>query len=86
MTCTKVIRRIAICFLIVVALTALLPVRYEHQFRDSPNAGPSRQFLLGTDDVGRDILSRLIHGARLSLIIGALVVTLSLAVGTFLGL
>lgn len=41
---------------------------------------------MGTDDVGRDILSRIIYGARLSLLIGVIVVTLSLAVGVLLGL
>jgi peptide/nickel transport system permease protein len=34
------------------------------------NAGPSWQHLLGTDDLYRDILSRLIYGARISLIVG----------------
>src|SRR5205807_8233720 len=42
--------------------------------------------LLGTDPVGRDILSRLIHGARLSLVIGLVSVTLSLGLGIVLGL
>ncbi|HSK38909.1 MAG TPA: ABC transporter permease subunit [Arenibaculum sp.] len=46
----------------------------------------SLEFPLGTDEIGRDILSRLIHGARLSLAIGTIVVTLSLAVGILLGL
>ena len=41
---------------------------------------------LGTDAIGRDILSRLMHGARLSLVIGLAVVALSVAVGTVLGL
>jgi dipeptide transport system permease protein len=41
---------------------------------------------LGTDAIGRDILSRLIHGARLSLLIGIVVVTIAVAVGTALGL
>jgi dipeptide transport system permease protein len=41
---------------------------------------------LGTDAIGRDILSRLVHGARLSLLIGIAVVTLSVVVGTILGL
>ena len=41
---------------------------------------------LGTDDVGRDVLSRLLFGARLSLSIGAVVVSLSFVVGTLLGL
>jgi dipeptide transport system permease protein len=43
-------------------------------------------FPLGTDDLGRDVLSRLMYGARLSLSIGAVVVTLSFLVGTLLGL
>ena len=42
--------------------------------------------VLGTDPAGRDMLSRLIYGARLSLLIGANVVTISLAVGIVLGL
>lgn len=41
---------------------------------------------LGTDDVGRDILSRLIHGARISMSIGLSVVFLAMSVGTVLGL
>ena len=48
--------------------------------------GGSSQFLLGTDPAGRDMLSRLIYGARLSLLIGAIAVTLSLVVGITLGL
>ena len=41
---------------------------------------------LGTDAIGRDILSRLIYGARLSLVIGIAVVAISVMVGTILGL
>jgi dipeptide transport system permease protein len=48
--------------------------------------GGSFAYPLGTDAIGRDILSRLIHGARLSLLIGLAVVTLSVIVGTVLGL
>ena len=48
--------------------------------------GGSWEFLFGTDDLGRDLLSRLIYGARLSLIIGSIVVTLSLALGIAFGL
>jgi dipeptide transport system permease protein len=44
------------------------------------------QYFLGTDPAGRDMLSRLIFGARLSLLIGAIVVTISLATGIVLGL
>ncbi|MBL4646977.1 MAG: dipeptide ABC transporter permease DppC [Hyphomicrobiales bacterium] len=46
----------------------------------------SLDFLLGTDAVGRDILSRLIHGARFSLFIGIFVVTISLSGGILIGL
>ena len=61
------------------------------QFRDHFLAPPVWQqggtaaFPLGTDDVGRDMLSRLIYGARLSLVIGIAVVTLSLTTGIVLG-
>ena len=48
--------------------------------------GGSSAYWLGTDAIGRDILSRLIHGARLSLAIGMAVVALSIIVGTVLGL
>ncbi|MDH3230340.1 MAG: ABC transporter permease subunit [Alphaproteobacteria bacterium] len=48
--------------------------------------GGSLLYPLGTDAVGRDMLSRIVHGARYSLTIGAIVVTLSLAVGVVLGL
>ncbi len=49
-------------------------------------AGGSSAHWLGTDAIGRDILSRLIHGARLSLVIGVAVVVISVIVGTVLGL
>ncbi len=56
----------------------LAPPVWEH--------GGSWAFVLGTDDLGRDMLSRLIYGARLSLLIGMVVVVLSLGLGTGLGL
>lgn len=48
--------------------------------------GGNWTYPLGTDAVGRDLLSRLIYGSRLSLFVGLLVVTLSLLVGVLLGL
>jgi len=76
--------------LVVLAITAPLvaPHGPAEQFRDHFLAPPfqTATFPLGTDDLGRDILSRLIYGARLSLLIGCVVVALSLSVGTLLGL
>lgn len=43
-------------------------------------------YILGTDAVGRDVLSRLIYGARYSMFIGFVVVSLAVIVGTLLGL
>lgn len=45
-----------------------------------------RQFWLGTDELGRDMLSRLIYGARLSLMMGAVPVVLATAIGGFFGI
>jgi len=81
---------------LVVAMALAAPLIAPHspfeQYRDAIlvppmwQEGGSARFILGTDDVGRDIASRLIFGARLSLIIGAVVVTLSLGAGILLGL
>ncbi|MGO4706246.1 ABC transporter permease subunit [Microvirga sp. 2MCAF38] len=48
--------------------------------------GGSFSYPLGTDAIGRDILSRLIYGSRLSLLIGVIVVSISIVLGTVLGL
>lgn len=79
---------------LVLALFAELIAPYSpiEQYRDAiltPPAweeGGSLKFLLGTDAVGRDMLSRLIFGTRLSLSIGLISVTLSLSIGIVLGL
>ena len=49
-------------------------------------SGPGPEFLLGTDALGRDILSRLLHGARWSLGLAFLISVISLVVGTAIGL
>lgn len=50
------------------------------------NDGSVPGYWLGTDDVGRDFLSRLIYGARVSMTVGFMVVVVSLSIGTLLGL
>ncbi len=48
--------------------------------------GPSGAHLFGTDSLGRDILSRVIYGSRISIVIGLIAVSISLVPGTLLGL
>jgi ABC-type dipeptide/oligopeptide/nickel transport system permease subunit len=50
-----------------------------------PPTPPDRQHLLGTDDLGRDILSRLLHGARISLLVGVVAQAIALVLGTAVG-
>jgi peptide/nickel transport system permease protein len=50
------------------------------------NLGPSVHHLLGTDDLGRDLLSRVIYGSRVSLIVGFVSVIIGMVVGGTLGL
>ena len=57
---------------------------YEMHLRDQFQ-GPSAQYLLGTDHIGRDLLSRLIYGARLSLIVGLAATTLNVVVAVLIG-
>ena len=49
-------------------------------------AAPSASHLLGTDDIGRDILARIIYGGRISLLVGVLSTVVSFAIGIPLGL
>jgi len=49
-------------------------------------APPSREHLLGTDSFGRDVLTRLLYGSRISLLIAVMSVTVSATIGTILGL
>ncbi len=79
---------LAILVTMATAAPLIAPHGPAEQFRESFLAPPFQQaaFPLGTDSLGRDMLSRLIYGARLSLLIGTVVVALSLAFGTLLGL
>ncbi|QLK59349.1 dipeptide ABC transporter permease DppC [Enterobacteriaceae bacterium Kacie_13] len=83
---------IIIMLVIAIGANVIAPHAPAEQFRDALLRPPvwmeggSWKFLLGTDDVGRDILSRLMYGARLSLLVGCLVVVLSLILGVIFGL
>jgi peptide/nickel transport system permease protein len=77
--------------LALLCLTAVLaPVLAPHDptqmFQDSRMEGSSGEFLLGTDQFGRDLLSRIIYGARVSLTVGISAVLVSVVFGTLFGL
>ena len=59
------------------------PVRYDPR---GTLAGPSAAHLLGTDPLGRDVLSQIIAGARISMVVGMLSVAAGMLVGTAVGL
>jgi peptide/nickel transport system permease protein len=73
---------------VILALIAnLLPLpNPNYQNYSAINAPPSIHHLLGTDDLGRDLLSRLIFGARVSLVVGFVSVVVGLLIGGTLGL
>ncbi|RPH38917.1 MAG: ABC transporter permease subunit [Desulfobulbaceae bacterium] len=82
-----------ICIILIAVFADFIaPHQPNEQFREAflqpPfwQTGGDLKFPLGTDAVGRDLLSRLIFGARFSLFIGCIVVSVSLVIGVFLGL
>ena len=83
---------VGLLLLLALGADVIAPHSPNEQFREFTLAPPvwhsegSTRFLLGTDPVGRDILSRLIHGTRLSLLIGTISVAISLSLGAILGL
>ena len=80
----------ALVYLLVVHVIALLApwiAPYEPEAMDLLNqfSPPSREHLLGTDETGRDVFSRLIAGARVSLAVGLAAMVIAIAIGTTLG-
>ncbi|TQE31720.1 dipeptide/oligopeptide/nickel ABC transporter permease/ATP-binding protein [Streptomyces ipomoeae] len=86
-----VLSRVAVCFLAVVVLTALFaPVLAPHDPLDQQalvggTGAPSAEHWMGQDSLGRDILSRLMYGARWSLAIGLGATAFALVAGSFIG-
>ncbi|AOB26493.1 ABC transporter permease [Bordetella bronchiseptica] len=64
-------------------IASMDPAMMQPRMRLTP---PGEAFLLGTDALGRDVYSRVVHGSRMSLAIGALVVVITIAIGTLIGL
>ena len=78
---------IIVLMLVFVAIFAdvLAPYPYVEQHLVDRLQGPSARYLLGTDQLGRDFLSRLIFGARISILVGLAVTTIDVAISTFIG-
>ena len=78
---------IIMLILVLVSIFAdvLAPFGYKETHLADILQGPSAEYLLGTDNVGRDLLSRLIHGARLSLTVGLAATALNVVVAVLIG-
>src|SRR6476646_11386513 len=82
---------ISAVFIIVLGLSAIIvpeiyPRTYAEQNYDAITQGPSWQYPMGTDQLGRDIFIRLIFGARISLTVGLVVQAVILLIGVPAGL
>ena len=86
----KSLRIAAATMLIIAAIGAvgagyIVPAGYEHQFREVPDAHPSAQHLMGTDDLGRDRLARLLYGMRVSLLLAPLAAAVATVLAAVIG-
>ena len=79
---------ITVLILIILAVLApwIAPYSYSYQNLDLGASPPSAQHLLGTDVLGRDLLSRLLYGARISLLVGFVATGVALVIGVSWGI
>ncbi len=63
----------------------LAPAGYAKQYREVPDAAPSRRHWLGTDDIGRDRLARVLYGTRISLLMAPAAALLSTLMAALVG-
>ena len=79
---------ITIVVLIILAIFApwIAPYSYSYQNLDIGASPPSAEHLLGTDVLGRDLLSRLLYGARISLLVGFVATGVALVIGVSWGI
>ena len=78
-----------ILFAEIILVLVLPPLLHLDPYTSDPiafGASPSAEHVLGTDDVGRDLLARLVYGGRVSLMVGLLSTLISLCLGVPLGL
>lgn len=76
---------VAVVVIVGVLAPLLAPFDPREQNLDNTQASPSRDHWLGTDQVGRDQLSRIMYGARIALVIGLAVVIVSALIGVAIG-
>ena len=76
---------ILILILVAIFADALAPYEFTEIHLEDILQGSSARYLLGTDHVGRDLLSRLIYGARLSLVVGLVATTVNIVVAVLIG-
>lgn len=78
-----------IVIVVLMAVFAPFTAPYDPNFQDADNlrfAAPSAEHWLGCDELGRDVFSRLIYGARVSLVIGLVPTIIAMTIGTIMGL
>ena len=73
-------------FLVGIFAGVLAPFGFNEQFRSDYLSPPSFQHWLGTDNIGRDLLSRIIYGARISMLVGVIGSASSIVVSCAIGL
>ena len=76
---------ILLLFLVAIVGGQVSPYPYNEIHLIDRLQGPSSKYLLGTDQAGRDLLSRLIFGARVSVLVGLAVTTISIVISTLIG-
>lgn len=76
---------LAAIFLSALGASLLAPAPYAKQFRNDIDHPPSRHYPLGTDDLGRDRLSRLLYGVRISLLLAPAAALLSTLLAAIIG-
>jgi ABC-type dipeptide/oligopeptide/nickel transport system permease subunit len=83
-----VVSAVVIVLFLLAAVLAPVLTPYTFDQMDMPNrlAGPSALHLLGTDEAGRDVLTRLLYGSRVSLLVGVVPTVISMAFGAIVGI
>ncbi len=88
--CKNPVAIVSFALIFLVSMMAVLapwlaPYPFDEQFLDRVLISPNSVHWLGTDSLGRDMLSRLIYGARVSMTVGVLTAVISLGIGTVYG-